>query len=85
MNTSLDIQLIVNQHQHRSGTPIEGRVLVTVHEPLDCKQLVIALQNTSRLLDDDGEVVLEQDLKEIYLSIMLELKPADHFVLHQVI
>jgi len=64
MNTHLDIQLIVNQHQHRSGTPIEGRVLVTVHEPLDCKQLVIALQNTSRLLDDDGEVVLEQDFQQ---------------------
>ena len=65
MHPPLDIQLIVDQHQHRSGTPIAGRVIVTVDEPLSCKQLAIALQNTSRLLDDKGEVVLEQDFPKV--------------------
>ena len=64
MHPPLDIQLIVEQHQHRSGTPITGQVIVTVDEPLSCKQLAIALQNTSRLLDDRGEVVLEQDFQQ---------------------
>ena len=64
MNPPLEIELSVNRHQHQAGSSIDGNVLVTVHESLHCHQLAIALQNTSRLLDDQGEVVLEQDFQQ---------------------
>ena len=64
MKPPLEIKLTVNRPQHRAGSPIDGNLLVTTHESLHCHQLAIALQNSSCLLDGQGEVVLEQDFQQ---------------------
>ena len=64
MKSPLEIELTVNRHPHQAGSPIDGNLLVTTHESLHCHQLAIALQNSSCLLDGQGEVVLEQDFQQ---------------------
>jgi hypothetical protein len=61
MKPPVEIELRVDQHRHRPGELIEGQVVVTVNQAVQCQQLAIALQNTSSLLDADGNVVLQQD------------------------